>query len=67
MVAGFAFLVYPAEWGNSGVMAFMVNLVNPGYMVPLFREPLGLMMVGAGVVLMGIGALIIRKLVDVDV
>jgi hypothetical protein len=25
MVAGFGFLAYPAQWGNSGVMTFMVN------------------------------------------
>jgi len=25
MVAGFAFLAYPAQWGNSGVMTFIVN------------------------------------------
>ena len=25
MVAGFAFLAYPAEWANSGVMTFIVN------------------------------------------
>ena len=25
MVAGFALLAYPAEWGNSGVMTFIVN------------------------------------------
>jgi hypothetical protein len=25
MVAGFAFLAYPAAWGNSGVMTFIVN------------------------------------------
>ena len=25
MVAGFALLAYPAQWGNSGVMSFIVN------------------------------------------
>jgi hypothetical protein len=25
MVGGFAFLAYPAEYGNSGVMTFMIN------------------------------------------
>jgi hypothetical protein len=25
MVDGFAFLAYPAEYGNSGVMTFMIN------------------------------------------
>ena len=25
MVGGFAFVAYPAEYGNSGVMTFMIN------------------------------------------
>jgi hypothetical protein len=25
MVAGFALVAWPAEWGNSGVMTFIVN------------------------------------------
>ena len=25
MIGGFAFVVYPAEYGNSGVMTFMIN------------------------------------------
>jgi len=25
MIAGFALVAYPAEWGNSGVMTFIVN------------------------------------------
>jgi hypothetical protein len=25
MIAGFAFVAWPAEWGNSGVMTFIVN------------------------------------------
>jgi hypothetical protein len=25
MVGGFALVAYPAEWGNSGVMTFLVN------------------------------------------
>ena len=25
MVSGFAFVAYPAEYGNSGVMTFMIN------------------------------------------
>jgi hypothetical protein len=25
MVAGFAFVAYPAEYGNSGVMTFIIN------------------------------------------
>ena len=25
MVGGFAFVAYPAEYGNSGIMTFMIN------------------------------------------
>ena len=25
MIGGFAFVAYPAEYGNSGVMTFMIN------------------------------------------
>jgi len=25
MIGGFALVAYPAEWGNSGIMTFMVN------------------------------------------
>jgi len=31
MVAGFGLLAYPVEWGNSGVMTFMVNLQGKVY------------------------------------
>jgi tight adherence protein B len=49
------------------VMAFMVSLINPGYLAPLFQQRLGLMLVAGGVTLMVVGALIMRKLIDIDV
>ncbi len=49
------------------VMAFMINILNPGYLQPLFKQPLGLILVGVAVVLMAIGALVMRKLIDIDV
>ena len=49
------------------VMALAVNTMNPGYMAPLFSDPLGLMVLGVGVGLMIVGTLVIRKLIDVDV
>jgi hypothetical protein len=37
MVAGFAFLAFPAQWGNSGVMTFIVNQQGK-----VFQKNLGL-------------------------
>ena len=48
------------------VMAFMINLISPGYLTPLFTEPLGLLLLGAGGGLMIIGALVMRKMIDID-
>ena len=31
MIAGFALVAYPATWGNSGVMTFVVNQEGRGY------------------------------------
>ncbi len=49
-----------------GVAAFLF-LMNPEYMLTLFRHPLGLMLLGAAVVLQIIGILIIRKIVNIEV
>jgi len=49
------------------VMAFLINLISPGYLAPLFKEQLGLVLLGVGAVLMVIGTLVIRKLVDIDI
>ncbi len=48
-------------------IAFMMNITNPGYMDPLFTERLGtiLLLIGGG--LMGLGAIIIKKLVTIDI
>ncbi|WP_299167104.1 type II secretion system F family protein [uncultured Arthrobacter sp.] len=42
----------------------MLMLVSPGYVDPLFTEPLGWVMIGASVVMMTIGCLWLRKLID---
>ncbi len=48
-------------------MAFLLSISNPGYMEPLFITHLGniLLLIGAG--LMGLGAIIIKKLVTIDI
>lgn len=49
------------------VMAFLVNIMSPGYLAPLFKSQLGLILVGVALLLMGVGAIIMRKLIDIDV
>jgi tight adherence protein B len=45
-------------------IAFIIFVINPGYMSLLFTEPLGRMLIGVNLVLMTIGALMIRKMVN---
>ncbi|GAB2764863.1 type II secretion system F family protein [Sinomonas soli] len=47
-----------------GIVALLMA-VNPHYMTPLLTSPLGWAMIGASVVLMGIGALWLRKIIDI--
>ncbi|WP_425425019.1 type II secretion system F family protein [Arthrobacter subterraneus] len=42
----------------------MLAVVSPGYVDPLFEEPLGWVMIGASVVMMTIGSLWLRKIID---
>ncbi len=47
-------------------MGFIINTLNPHYLAPLFTNPMGIaMLLGAGI-LLGLGALVIRKMVQVD-
>lgn len=45
-------------------IVIMLSIVNPGYIGVLFTEPLGWAMIGASVVLMIIGGLWLRKIID---
>lgn len=49
------------------VMALIISAVNPGYLDPLFKERVGLMMLGGAGLLMITGMLIIKKLLDIDI
>lgn len=49
------------------VMLVLINIVNPGYSYILFHDPLGQKMLYAGGGLIVVGALIIRKIVDIQV
>jgi tight adherence protein B len=56
-----AIILLALPFGVAGVLA----IVNPGYLAPLFESPLGIAIVVVGVVLMIIGALWLRKAVEV--
>lgn len=42
----------------------MLMIVSPGYVTPLFTEPLGWVMIGASAIMMTIGGLWLRKIID---
>lgn len=48
-------------------VSFMMNIMNPGYMDPLFTTSLGHILLAIGIGLMLLGAIVIAKLVNVDV
>ncbi|MCD6352124.1 MAG: type II secretion system F family protein [Armatimonadetes bacterium] len=48
-------------------IALAINFLNPGYLKPLFTTPLGMTLALAAGVLMALGALIIRKMMDIDI
>jgi tight adherence protein B len=49
------------------VFALYLMLAQPGYLEPLITEPLGLAMVGLGLLLLAVGAIWLRKTVKVEV
>jgi len=49
------------------VMAILLSFLNPGYLVTLIEEPIGIFMIVAAVVMQIIGVFIIRKIVAIDV
>jgi tight adherence protein B len=48
-------------------LAFMLNLINPSFMEPLFTELLGRIALGLGIVMELIGFFVIQKIVDIKV
>lgn len=48
-------------------MCILLNVISPGYLDPLFNEPIGRMAMGGAVVLMLIGFIVIQRIVDIDV
>ncbi len=49
------------------VMAVLISIINPGYLDPLFKERIGLMMLLGAALLMISGIVIIRKMLDIDI
>ena len=49
------------------VMGVLINIVNSGFEKPLFDEPAGRVMVYTGAGMLVVGALVIRKIVDIEV
>ncbi len=48
-------------------MLALINLVSPGYSAVLFHDPVGQEILLAGAVLIAVGGLVIRRVVDVQV
>jgi tight adherence protein B len=49
------------------IMMVLINIVSPGYTNILFQDPLGQQLMYAGAIFILIGALFIRKIVNVQV
>ena len=49
--------------GMPFAIAAMLTLVNTGYMAPLFTTQIGHILIGISLVMMGIGALVLRRMV----
>ncbi len=49
------------------ILLLLINLIDPGYSQLLFHDPSGEKMLGAGVVLVCLGAFVISRIVDVRV
>ncbi len=48
-------------------VSFMMSIINPGYMEPMFTTHLGTILLVIGGGLMGMGALVIKKLITIDI
>ena len=48
-------------------VGILISISSPSYLAPLFSNPLGLAMLGGGAVLMLLGAVTIKKMIDIDI
>ncbi len=49
------------------IVALLVTLTTPSYMLPLFETPIGLVMLGIAAILMSLGIFIMAKMVQFDI
>jgi len=49
------------------IIVVVMAVMNPGFMTPLFTDPLGHALIAAGIVLQTIGYLLIRKIIQIQV
>lgn len=52
--------------GMPFAMAFLINVVSPGYITPLFHSPIGLMLLAVAGGMMLVGILIIKGMLNID-
>jgi tight adherence protein B len=45
-------------------IAFMITLINPGYMSPLYHTHTGHLMIIGGLVMMAVGSVLLRRIVS---
>ena len=48
-------------------VAILISVASPNYLAPLFHEQMGLALLGGGAAMMLMGAVIIKKMIDVDI
>ena len=48
-------------------LAAILSLISPGYILPLFKEVLGWILIAIALIMMGVGYSIIRKISDIEV
>lgn len=48
-------------------IAFMINLISPAFMAPLFTELIGQILLTVGIIMMAIGFFAIRKITDIKI
>lgn len=48
-------------------LALLLSIINPGYLNPLFQEPIGMVAIGLGLTLQIIGIFVLRKLMEIKV
>jgi tight adherence protein B len=49
------------------VLAFLLNVVNPGYMKVLFEDPMGIKLVMGALGMMACGVFILWRIIDIRV